>query len=41
MGVEKYKLIISEEMLYIGNNGAGKSTLLKVLSRITSPTTGR
>ena len=24
----------------IGNNGAGKSTLLKVLSRITSPTTG-
>jgi len=25
----------------VGNNGAGKSTLLKVLSRITSPTTGR
>ena len=25
----------------IGNNGAGKSTLLKILSRITSPTTGR
>jgi len=25
----------------IGRNGAGKSTLLKVLSRITSPTTGR
>ncbi len=25
----------------IGPNGAGKSTLLKVLSRITSPTTGR
>jgi lipopolysaccharide transport system ATP-binding protein len=25
----------------IGSNGAGKSTLLKVLSRITSPTTGR
>lgn len=24
----------------VGNNGAGKSTLLKVLSRITSPTTG-
>jgi lipopolysaccharide transport system ATP-binding protein len=24
----------------IGNNGAGKSTLLKVLSRVTSPTTG-
>jgi lipopolysaccharide transport system ATP-binding protein len=25
----------------VGRNGAGKSTLLKVLSRITSPTTGR
>ena len=25
----------------VGNNGAGKSTLLKMLSRITSPTTGR
>ena len=25
----------------IGHNGAGKSTLLKILSRITSPTTGR
>jgi lipopolysaccharide transport system ATP-binding protein len=25
----------------IGRNGAGKSTVLKVLSRITSPTTGR
>jgi len=25
----------------IGHNGAGKSTLLKVLSRITSPTTGK
>lgn len=25
----------------IGNNGAGKSTLLKILSKITSPTTGR
>jgi lipopolysaccharide transport system ATP-binding protein len=24
----------------IGNNGAGKSTLLKILSRVTSPTTG-
>ena len=24
----------------IGRNGAGKSTLLKVLSRVTSPTTG-
>src|SRR4051812_6703827 len=25
----------------IGRNGAGKSTLLKILSRITSPSTGR
>lgn len=25
----------------IGNNGAGKSTLLKILSRVTTPTTGR
>ena len=25
----------------IGKNGAGKSTLLKLLTRITSPTTGR
>ncbi len=25
----------------IGNNGAGKSTLLKILSRITSPTSGK
>ena len=25
----------------IGHNGAGKSTLLKILSRITTPTTGR
>jgi lipopolysaccharide transport system ATP-binding protein len=24
----------------IGRNGAGKSTLLKILSRITTPTTG-
>src|ERR1700744_3813179 len=24
----------------IGRNGAGKSTLLKILSRVTSPTTG-
>lgn len=24
----------------VGNNGAGKSTLLKILSRVTSPTTG-
>jgi lipopolysaccharide transport system ATP-binding protein len=25
----------------IGRNGAGKSTLLKILSRVTSPTTGK
>ncbi|NCV45002.1 MAG: ATP-binding cassette domain-containing protein, partial [Actinobacteria bacterium] len=25
----------------IGPNGAGKSTLLKILSRVTTPTTGR
>src|SRR6478672_1298677 len=25
----------------IGRNGAGKSTLLKILSRVTSPTTGQ
>ncbi len=30
-----------EKIGIIGGNGAGKSTLLKVLSRITSPTTGR
>ena len=30
-----------EVVTIIGANGAGKSTLLKVLSRITSPTTGR
>jgi lipopolysaccharide transport system ATP-binding protein len=30
-----------EALGIIGRNGAGKSTLLKILSRITSPTTGR
>jgi lipopolysaccharide transport system ATP-binding protein len=25
----------------IGRNGAGKSTLLKILSRVTTPTTGQ
>ena len=29
-----------EALGIIGNNGAGKSTLLKLLSRITSPTSG-
>ncbi len=31
----------SEVLGIIGNNGAGKSTLLKILSQVTSPTTGR
>jgi lipopolysaccharide transport system ATP-binding protein len=30
-----------EVMGFIGNNGAGKSTLLKIISSITTPTTGR
>jgi lipopolysaccharide transport system ATP-binding protein len=30
-----------ESVALIGKNGAGKSTMLKILSRITSPTTGR
>ena len=39
--LKKYKLGIKGDVVgIIGNNGAGKSTLLKVLSRITSPTTG-
>ncbi|MEY2792032.1 MAG: Quaternary-amine-transporting ATPase [Bacteroidota bacterium] len=29
-----------DRLAIIGNNGAGKSTLLKILSRITSPTSG-
>lgn len=29
-----------DRLAIIGNNGAGKSTLLKILSRITSPSTG-
>jgi len=29
-----------ESLAIIGKNGAGKSTLLKILSRVTSPTTG-
>jgi lipopolysaccharide transport system ATP-binding protein len=32
---------VGERVGIIGRNGAGKSTLLKLLSRITSPTTGR
>ncbi|MEX1002120.1 MAG: ABC transporter ATP-binding protein [Crocinitomicaceae bacterium] len=35
-----FKLKEGEVMGIVGTNGAGKSTLLKLLSRITSPTTG-
>jgi len=36
-----FKVKPGEVVGIIGRNGAGKSTLLKVLSRITSPTSGR
>ncbi len=36
-----FEVAEAEVLGIVGNNGAGKSTLLKVLSRITSPTTGR
>jgi lipopolysaccharide transport system ATP-binding protein len=35
-----FKVSAGEALGIIGKNGAGKSTLLKILSRITTPTTG-
>ena len=35
-----FKINSGEIIGIIGNNGAGKSTLLKILSRVTTPTTG-
>jgi lipopolysaccharide transport system ATP-binding protein len=36
-----FDLMAGDVLGIVGQNGAGKSTLLKVLSRITTPTTGR
>ena len=35
-----FKVKEGELIAIIGNNGAGKSTLLKILSRVTTPSTG-
>lgn len=36
-----FKIERGESVALIGKNGAGKSTMLKIISRITSPTSGR
>jgi lipopolysaccharide transport system ATP-binding protein len=43
MVVERHHFTVEQgdALGIIGRNGAGKSTLLKILSRVTSPTTGK